>query len=126
MEIDSVIVIPVRSKKVSTIAEDELFPDAPLCKAQHKKAKSKLTAKYLSVAARLLAAAAKRSDHNATVGRTSCLYDRLFMLANICESRQLLYSWRFFRHNELIHWLVHLTLKLFPAKCQERATLRKL
>ena len=75
MEIDSVIVIPVRSKKVSTIAEDELFPDAPLCKAQHKKAKSKLTAKYLYVAARLLAAAAKRSDHIATVGPTSCLYD---------------------------------------------------
>ena len=74
MEIDSIIVIPVRSKRSSAIAEDKLFPDAPLCKAQYKMAKSKLTANYLYVAAGLLAAA-KRTDHIATVGPTSSLYD---------------------------------------------------
>ena len=70
MKINSVIVIPVRSKRSSTIAEDELFPDEPQCKAQYKMTKSKLTAKYLYVAAGLLAAA-KRTDHIATVGPTS-------------------------------------------------------
>ena len=40
----------------------------------------------------------------------------------------LLYSWRFSRHPFIGYFMVtwHLTLKLFPAKCHERATLRKL
>ena len=42
----------------------------------------------------------------------------------------LLYSWRFSGYSAPVHWLVHghmnLTMKLFPAKCHERATLRKL
>ena len=42
----------------------------------------------------------------------------------------LLHNWRFSRYSTSIHWLVHDHMtsnsKLFPAKCQERATLRKL
>ena len=40
----------------------------------------------------------------------------------------LLYSWRFSRYSAPIHWLFHghMTMKLFPVKCPERATLRKL
>ena len=42
----------------------------------------------------------------------------------------LLYSWRFCHYSAPIHGLVHVTwpliMKLFPAKCHERATLRKL
>ena len=38
----------------------------------------------------------------------------------------LLYSWHFSHYSTPIYWLVHLTMKLFPAKCHERATLRQL
>ena len=40
------------------------------------------------------------------------------------KQKPLLYSWRVSRYSAPIHW--HLTMKLFPAKCHERATLRKL
>ena len=41
----------------------------------------------------------------------------------------LLYSWRFSRYSAPIHWLDHghmTSNKLFPTKCNERATLQKL
>ena len=51
-------------------------------------------------------------------------------LQHMCICTFVIYSWRFSCYSEPIHWLVHSHMtsnnKLFPAKCHERATLRKL